>query len=111
MIKAIFEFRHESWFSEDTYEMLKKFKAAFCIHDLVSIPAPRVITSDVIYVRFHGPTGKNEGEYCKSALQNWAKWIKDNLKGKKAVYAYFNNDYNAYAINNAKTLREQFYKL
>ncbi|MHC4643393.1 MAG: hypothetical protein ACYS32_17250 [Planctomycetota bacterium] len=29
-------------------------------------------------------------------------------KGKKAIYAYFNNDYHAYAFKNAKTLREQF---
>lgn len=108
LTKAIFEFRHESWFSQDTYDLLKEFNAAFCIHDLVSIPTPRVITSDIIYIRFHGPTGKYAGNYSKSALQNWAKWIKDNLKGKKALYAYFNNDYNAYAIKNAKTLKELF---
>jgi uncharacterized protein YecE (DUF72 family) len=104
---AIFEFRHESWFSQDTYGLLKEFNAAFCIHDLVGIPTPRVITSDVIYIRFHGPTGKYAGNYSKSTLQNWAKWIKDNLKGKKAIYVYFNNDYHAYAIKNAKTLKEQ----
>jgi len=107
LTKAVFEFRHESWFCEDTYNLLKKFNAAFCIHDLVGIPTPRVITSDIIYIRFHGPTGKYAGNYSKSALQNWAKWIKDNLQHKKAVYAYFNNDYHAYAINNAKILREQ----
>jgi uncharacterized protein YecE (DUF72 family) len=105
---AVFEFRHESWFCEDTYELLKKFNAAFCIHDLVDIPAPRVITGDIIYVRFHGPTGKYEGNYSKSALQNWAKWLKANIKGRKAIYAYFNNDYQAYAVKNAKTLKEQF---
>ena len=108
LIKAIFEFRHESWFSQDTYDLLKEFNAAFCIHDLVGIPTPRVVTSDVIYIRFHGPTGKYEGEYCKSALQSWTKWIKDHIKGQKVVYAYFNNDYHAYAIKNAKTLKEQF---
>jgi uncharacterized protein YecE (DUF72 family) len=107
---AIFEFRHESWFSQDTYKLLSEFNAAFCIHDLVGIPTPRVITSDIIYVRFHGPTGKYAGNYSKSALRNWAKWLKDNLQHKKAVYAYFNNDYHAYAVYNAKTLKEQFYK-
>ncbi len=104
---AIFEFRHESWFSQDTYDLLSEFNTAFCIHDLVGIPTPRVITGNVIYIRFHGPTGKYAGNYSKSALQSWAKWIKDNLKDKKAVFAYFNNDYNAYAIKNAKTLKEQ----
>jgi uncharacterized protein YecE (DUF72 family) len=105
--KAVFEFRHESWFSQDTYNLLKKFNAAFCIHDLIGIPTPRVITGDIIYIRFHGPTGKYEGNYSKSALQDWAKWIKENIKGKKAIYAYFNNDYHAYAIKNAKALKGQ----
>ena len=108
---AVFEFRHESWFSEDTYKLLKEFNAGFCIHDMPGIKVPRVITCDVIYVRFHGPTGRYQGNYSKSALQEWAKWITANLKGKKAVFAYFNNDYNAYAINNAKTLKEQLQNL
>ena len=108
MTKSVFEFRHESWFSEDTYKLLSKFNAVFCIHDLVGIPTPRVITGDIIYIRFHGPTGKYQGNYSKSALQNWAKWIKDNIKGNKAVFAYFNNDIHAYAVQNAKTLKEQF---
>jgi len=107
---AVFEFRHESWFSQDTYELLSEFNAAFCIHDLVSIPTPRVITGDVIYVRFHGPTGRYAGNYSKSALRSWAKWIKANIKDKKAIYAYFNNDIHAYAVNNAKTLKERFHK-
>jgi len=107
-IIAVFEFRHESWFSEDTYKLLSGFNAAFCIHDLVGISTPRVITGDIIYIRFHGPTGKYQGNYSKSALQNWAKWIKDHIKGKKVVYAYFNNDIHAYAVNNAKQLKEQF---
>ena len=68
---------------------------------------PRAVTSNVIYIRFHGPTGKYQGNYSKSALRDWADWIKDNIKGKKAVFAYFNNDYNAYAIGNAETLKEQ----
>ena len=110
LTKAVFEFRHESWFSQDTYELLKKYNAAFCIHDLAGVPTPRVITSDIIYVRFHGPTGKYVGNYSKSALQSWAEWIKDHTKGTKAVYAYFNNDIHAYAIKNAKTLKEKIIK-
>ncbi len=100
---SVFEFRHESWFSDDTYELLGDFNAAFCIHDLMDVP--RVITSDVIYLRFHGTTGRYQGNYPKSTLQNWANWAKDNVKDKKAFFAYFNNDYNAYAVANAKALR------
>ncbi len=104
---AVFEFRHKSWFSQDVYDLLREFNAGFCIHDMPGMEVPRIVTSDVIYVRFHGPTGRYQGNYSKSALQDWAKWIGQNMKGKKAVFAYFNNDYNAYAIGNAKTLKEQ----
>ena len=107
---AVFEFRHESWFSEDSYELLKEFNAGFCIHDMPGMKVPRIVTSDVIYVRFHGATGRYQGNYSKSALQGWAKWIKDHIKGKKAIHAYFNNDSYAYAVCNAKTLKEQFRK-
>ena len=105
---AVFEFRHESWFSEDTYKLLSKFNAAFCIHDLVGVPTPRVITGDIIYIRFHGPTGKYQGNYSKPALKKWANWIKDNCPKARSVYAYFNNDIHAYAVRNARTLKEQF---
>jgi uncharacterized protein YecE (DUF72 family) len=103
---SVFEFRHESWFSQDCYELLEQFNTGFCIHDLRGMKVPRVVTSDVIYIRFHGPAGRYAGNYSKSALQNWAEWINGNLKGKSAIFAYFNNDYNAYAIYNAKKLRE-----
>jgi len=105
---AVFEFRHESWYAEDTYKLLNKFNVGFCTHDMPGKPSPCVITGRLIYVRFHGTTGKYAGNYPDSALRNWADWIKDNLKGIRSAYAYFNNDYNAYAISNAKTLREQF---
>ncbi len=105
---AVFEFRHESWFSDDTYKLLSEFNAGFCIHDLAGVPTPRVITADLIYVRFHGPTGKYQGNYSRPALQNWANWMKQHIKEVRSVYAYFNNDIHAYAVRNAKQLKEQF---
>jgi len=107
-ILAVFEFRHKSWFSEDTYEMLNRFNAGFCTHDMPGNPTPRVITGNIIYVRFHGPTGKYAGNYSKSALRDWAKWIKQHIEEVRSVYAYFNNDIHGHAIQNAKTLKEQF---
>lgn len=104
---AVFEFRHKSWFSEDTYELLKKYNAVFCIHDMPGIISPRAVTASSAYIRFHGPTGRYEGNYSKSALKDWAQWIKEQAKNARCIYAYFNNDYNAYAVYNAKQLREQ----
>ena len=105
---AVFEFRHKSWFSEDTFRLLNQFGVGFCIHDMPGMKIPRVVTADIIYIRFHGPTGRYEGNYSKSALQSWAEWLKEHTKEVHSIYAYFNNDIHAYAIRNAKQLKEQF---
>jgi len=104
---AVFEFRHESWFSQDTYDLLNEFGVGFCIHDLVGVPTPRVITGKVIYIRFHGTIGRYDGDYPKSTLRNWAEWIKEHISQVRGVYVYFNNDAQAYAVSNAKTLKER----
>lgn len=104
---SVFEFRHKSWYEEDTFKLLAERGAAFCIHDLGGLKTPRVITADLIYIRFHGPTGRYAGNYTKKALKNWAEWIKDRISKVRAVYVYFNNDYNAYAVRNAKQLEER----
>jgi len=107
---AVMEFRHESWYCDDVYELLDKHNVGFCVHDMTDIETPKIITGDIIYIRFHGTTGKYEGDYPKSKLKHWARWIKENEKKVNKAYAYFNNDYNAYAVYNAKTLKQMLSK-
>jgi len=103
---AVFEFRHKSWFTQNTFDLLSRFHLTFCIHDMPGIISPRAVTADIIYIRFHGPTGRYQGNYSKAALRDWAEWIKDHAKNTRSIFAYFNNDYNAYAIRNAGQLKE-----
>jgi len=70
--------------------------------------SPRVVTADIIYVRFHGTTGRYSGSYSKSVLASWAKWLKEQSKQARGIYVYFNNDAHAHAIKNAKQLKQQF---
>ncbi|MBN2317225.1 MAG: DUF72 domain-containing protein [Sedimentisphaerales bacterium] len=105
---AVFEFRHKSWYEDDTFELMSKLGVGFCIHDMPGKESPRIVTGDIIYVRFHGTTGRYAGNYPKSALQNWADWLKDQSKKSRAIYAYFNNDIDGHAIKNAKQLKGQF---
>ena len=65
-----------------------------------------MVTGDVMYVRFHGPTGRYSGNYSKAMLKEWAKWIGEHKGEAGSVYAYFNNDVEGHAIKNAKQLRE-----
>jgi len=107
MTKSVFEFRHESWFSEEVYGLLDKSNVGFCVHDLYDKGSPRIVTGDVVYVRFHGTTGRYSGNYSKAQLKSWAEWLKQYIKQVHNIYVYFNNDVGGHAINNAKTLRKE----
>lgn len=54
-------------------------------------------------IRFHGQGGSYASKYRDSQLRVWAGKIKKWHKSAD-VYAYFNNDINAYAVLNAKTM-------
>ncbi len=49
--RAAFEFRHASWFSDDTYALLRDAGVALCIADTDALTTPLVATADYGYVR------------------------------------------------------------
>jgi uncharacterized protein YecE (DUF72 family) len=103
---AVFEFRHDSWYDEETFDLLRERRVGFCAHDMAGKVSPRVITGSMVYVRFHGPTGRYAGNYTDDVLAEWADWLNEQRGNVGAIYAYFNNDVEGYAIRNAMTLRE-----
>jgi len=103
---AVFEFRHESWYEQDTFDLLGERGAAFCVHDMTGKESPRVVTGEMVYVRFHGPSGRYAGNYTDAMLADWAAWLKDRAGSVNAIYAYFNNDVEGHALRNAKTLKD-----
>jgi uncharacterized protein YecE (DUF72 family) len=98
------EFRHISWFNEETYEFLRKHKVAFVITNSPAWPSKVIKTADFVYMRFHGRTKLFASNYTKEELKDWAKILK-SLKAKE-IFAYFNNDANAYAADNALYLQK-----
>lgn len=104
--RYVFEFRDPSWFGEPVYEVLRDEDAAFCIHDLGGNPSPTVVTSDFIYIRFHGPGEAYQGSYGTQALAGWAGAISTWQRQGQDVFCYFNNDEAGYATQNARALQE-----
>lgn len=96
------EFRHQSWYIEDTARLLDHYGAGFVIHDFPDIVSPRWVTGKLAYVRFHGAGGKYWGRYPDPALREWTDWM---TAQDRPVWAYFNNDWNADAIADALTLK------
>ena len=102
-----FEFRHESWFAPEVYELLSAHDAALVIGDHPERPfQAHELTADWTLVRFHyGSRGRN-GNYSERELEVWAERIQGWREGAD-VYAYFNNDWRGYAVRNALGLRER----
>lgn len=103
-LSHVFEFRHKSWLVPETLDLLERHEAAFCVHDMPGSATPRWATGTAAYVRFHGTTGKYVGHYGKKVLRDWAGWMSEQARGKRMVWAYFNNDIHAHAIRDALTL-------
>jgi uncharacterized protein YecE (DUF72 family) len=105
-VENFVEFRHKSWLCDEIYKLLDEYNVGFCIHDLADGWCEKVITGKKIYLRFHGASGKYEGSYSDEQLEEWAKWIKKQESKVDHIYAYFNNDVNAQAIKNSRSLSE-----
>jgi uncharacterized protein YecE (DUF72 family) len=100
-----FEFRHESWFCDEVYELLRRHHAALVIGDHPERPfQSHELTADWTFVRFHYGSRGRGGNYSDRELDEWGRRI-DEWRGDVEVYAYFNNDWNAYAVRNALALR------
>lgn len=99
------EFRDESWSREEVYELLRRRKVAFCIHDWRERAWPHELTAEFTYLRFHGSGSRYGGNYPASVLRTWAKRILGWRPRLSRVFIYFNNDIGGHAIRNARSLR------
>lgn len=102
----VIEFRHQSWFDNEVYDILKEFNVIFCSVSSPDFPEELIITSHVGYVRFHGKgQEKNSYSYSNEELDKWGEKIKK--EGPRiTTFCYFNNDYNANAPKNCQCLKK-----
>jgi uncharacterized protein YecE (DUF72 family) len=101
-----FEFRHESWFVDEVYELLRRHAVALVIGDTPQRPfQPHVFTADWTFVRFHHGTRGRESNYSQRELEEWAQRIAA-WRREVEVLAYFNNDRRGFAPRNALELRK-----
>jgi uncharacterized protein YecE (DUF72 family) len=103
-----FEFRHASWFAEPVYELLRAHHVALVIGDRPEVKEFQTfeLTTGWTYVRFHYGSRGRDGNYSERELEEWArrfeKWRRD-----AEIYAYFNNDWEAFAVRNAQWLKRR----
>jgi uncharacterized protein YecE (DUF72 family) len=101
-----FEFRHPTWYAEEVYALLESHSAALVIPDSPRYPFRElVLTADWTFVRLHHGTRGRNGNYSETELREWAERIDGWRAAGTDVYAYFNNDWEGYAVRNGLRLR------
>jgi uncharacterized protein YecE (DUF72 family) len=103
-----FEFRHASWFVDPVYDLLRRRGAALVIGDRPEVKKFQSLelTTDWTYVRFHYGSRGRRGNYSERELEEWARRFED-WHGEVEVFAYFNNDWEVFAVRNALWLKQR----
>ena len=102
----VFEFRDSRWLNDDVYALLRRYDAGLCIADLPGQEAPVLATSRTVYVRFHGNQILYADGYGRDELALWSSRLAYFVAEGHDIYAYFNNDGEAHAIYDPRTLTE-----
>jgi len=116
------EFRHESWYTQDIYAILKKLGLGFVNVDLPPLPglpgASNVVTSDVAYYRLHGrnakawwnhltPSHRYDYLYSNDQLEGWARRVEEAAPKAKTSYIFNNNCHLGQSVVNALHLHQR----
>lgn len=102
--KIAVEFRHKSWYKDETYELARAFDACIVIQDSPASATPLIFDQpDHVYIRFHGPNGAYRGSYTDDFLFEYVQYINEWKSEGKEVYVYFNNTMGD-AVNNLISL-------
>jgi uncharacterized protein YecE (DUF72 family) len=79
-----FEFRHESWWDEDVFSVLRDRDIAMCVSESAELQCPVVCTASWGYLRLH------KLDYSADALTEWAKRVA--AQQWNDAYVYFKHD-------------------
>jgi uncharacterized protein YecE (DUF72 family) len=85
-VPAAFEFRHDSWFADATWEVLRSHKAALCVAETEERTTPDVVTGDFVYYRFRKPS------YTDEERRSMTDRIRGHLTAGRDVFAYFKHE-------------------
>ena len=102
-----FEFRHASWFAADVYALLRERGVALVIGDHPERPFQTYEhTADWTFLRLHYGGRGRRGNYSQRELETWRRRLVQ-WRRRVEVFAYFNNDWEGFAVRNGRWLRER----
>jgi uncharacterized protein YecE (DUF72 family) len=107
-IPVAMELRHKSWNDPAVFDLLERRRAAYVVMSGADLPCVPRATSDLVYIRMHGPEPASlyTGSYSDDELREWADRVLAWQDEGKRVDVYFNNDLGGHAVRNAWRLKE-----
>jgi len=81
-----FEVRHPSWYTDETYEVLRRNKTALCLSETDKQTPPEVLTAGFTYARLRLEN------YTPKQITTWRKRFDGWLAQGVDVYAYFKHE-------------------
>ena len=84
--RAAFEFRHESWFADDVWEIFKGANVALCLNETEDFAAPKIATADFGYLRLR------REDYTTADVERWARFATEQAKQWKEAFIYFKHE-------------------
>lgn len=99
-IRAAFEFRHDSWFDDEIFGILKSRNIALCIADTETIATPKTITADYGYLRLR------REDYKKTDIEHWVKFVREQESNWRNAFVYFKHEESGIGPKLAKQMTE-----
>ncbi|HEV2394857.1 MAG TPA: DUF72 domain-containing protein [Verrucomicrobiae bacterium] len=97
---AAFEFRHQSWFDPEIFDLLHQHQAVLCIAEAENdLEIPFVSTADWGYMRLRRP------DYGDAALKAWAKRVKQQQW--REAFVFFKHEEEGKGPEMARRFLEQ----
>ena len=84
--RKVFEFRHESWLNESSYQLLDKHDAGFCMAETEDMKPVLKVTGGLPYIRLRKDT------YTEKELADWTEKIQKIVKGSDEAFVYLRHD-------------------
>jgi uncharacterized protein YecE (DUF72 family) len=106
----VFEFRDASWYSDAVLRVLTERNLSFCVHDWGDAASPTLLTGRIGYIRLHGPVKPYTGKYTLKQLWPWIELICSWRSKVEQIFVFFNNDQEAFAVQNAQQLKKALTK-
>ncbi len=85
-LRAAFEFRHESWFSDEIYDVLRHRNAALCVAESDELITPAVFTALFAYFRLR------KTDYSAAERRGIAERVRQQVKDGREVFAFFKHE-------------------